>query len=190
MGDTKAGGTCVASDDCTPRRRAVKPVAARASGWRPRARAGRDDGLVRAITSGAGRRVVQDGPAGEERRLMGTDFDGPAEANLNREISRALITLVRDFTGRGPKRARTTINGTLIVCLLEDFLTKGESTLVEKGHHDAVVAMRYRFQQAMSVDAISEVERLTGRKVTAFMSTNHIDPDLAAEIFILDEPIG
>ena len=121
---------------------------------------------------------------------MGTDFDGPAEANLNREISRALITLVRDFTGRGPKRARTTINGTLIVCLLEDFLTKGESTLVEKGHQDAVVAMRYRFQQAMSVDAISEVERLTGRKVTAFMSTNHIDPDLAAEIFILDEPIG
>ena len=29
---------------------------------------------------------------------------------------------------------------------------------------------------------------LTGRKVVAFMSANHIDPDLAAEIFVLDGP--
>jgi hypothetical protein len=35
-------------------------------------------------------------------------------------------------------------------------------------------------------DAIASVEELTGRTVTAFMSANHIDPDLAAELFVLE----
>jgi uncharacterized protein YbcI len=33
-----------------------------------------------------------------------------------------------------------------------------------------------------------EIEGLTGRKVTGFMSDNHIDPDIAVEVFIL-EPV-
>ena len=41
----------------------------------------------------------------------------------------------------------------------------------------------------MREDAIASVEQLTGRKVTAFMSANHIEPDLAAELFVL-EPDG
>jgi len=32
----------------------------------------------------------------------------------------------------------------------------------------------------------SAVEDATGRKVIAFMSQNHIDPDMAAEIFVLE----
>jgi hypothetical protein len=38
----------------------------------------------------------------------------------------------------------------------------------------------------MREDLISAVERLTERKVIAFMSENHIDPDMAAEIFVLE----
>jgi hypothetical protein len=34
------------------------------------------------------------------------------------------------------------------------------------------------------------VEALTGRKVVAFMSANHINPDVAAEVFVLDESVG
>ena len=37
----------------------------------------------------------------------------------------------------------------------------------------------------MSSDCIASVENLTGRTVLAFMSANYIDPDLAAEVFIL-----
>ena len=110
------------------------------------------------------------------------------ESTLHRDLSRAMIALTHEYTGRGPTRARTTINGTLVVILLEDTLTKGEKTLVAKGHADAVVNMRYRFQQAMSADATTAIEHLTGRRVTAFLSANHIDPDLAAEIFVLDQP--
>jgi len=38
----------------------------------------------------------------------------------------------------------------------------------------------------MREDLTADIEQLTGRKVIAFMSTNHIDPDLAAELFILE----
>lgn len=34
------------------------------------------------------------------------------------------------------------------------------------------------------------METVTGAKVIAFMSDNHVDPDLAAEVFVLDAPVG
>jgi hypothetical protein len=37
----------------------------------------------------------------------------------------------------------------------------------------------------MQSDCVVAIEALTGRTVAAFMSTNHIDPDLAAEVFVL-----
>jgi uncharacterized protein YbcI len=41
----------------------------------------------------------------------------------------------------------------------------------------------------MRSDCSREIETLTGRRVIGFMSDNHIDPDIAVEVFIL-EPIG
>jgi uncharacterized protein YbcI len=73
-----------------------------------------------------------------------------------------------------------------VAVLLEDTLTKGERRLVDKGREHRVIDLRHDFQDAMREDAIASVEQLTGRKVTAFMSANHIDPDLEAEIFVLD----
>jgi hypothetical protein len=40
-------------------------------------------------------------------------------------------------------------------------------------------------QKTLADDAISMVERLTERTVLAFMSNNHVDPDLGVEIFLL-----
>lgn len=114
------------------------------------------------------------------------DGDMPATP-LGLQISNAMTRLVSDYTGRGPTRARTTINGSLVVCLLEDSLTKGERMLVDNGQLDAVLQMRASFQQAMAEEAISAVEGLTGRPVVAFMSTNHADPDYGAEIFVLGD---
>jgi len=76
-----------------------------------------------------------------------------------------------------------------VVVLLEDTLTKGERRLVAKGRDIRVLDYRAEFQEAMREEAIASVEELTGRKVMAFMSANHIDPDLAAELFVL-EPDG
>jgi hypothetical protein len=38
----------------------------------------------------------------------------------------------------------------------------------------------------MEADVSREIEPLTRRKVTGFMSENHIDPDLAVEVFVLE----
>jgi uncharacterized protein YbcI len=101
-------------------------------------------------------------------------------------ISNAIRQLVAEYTGRGPTRARTSIRDNVVVVLLEDTLTKGERRLVTKGRDHRVLEYRSEFQDAMREDAIASVEQLTSRKVAAFMSANHIDPDLAAEVFVLE----
>ena len=42
----------------------------------------------------------------------------------------------------------------------------------------------------MSSDLIAVVERLTRAGVHAFMSANHIEPDAASAIFLLDRKVG
>ena len=69
--------------------------------------------------------------------------------------------------------------------VLEDTLTRGEQTLVENGQRDLVLATRRQYQAAMRRALVDEVEGLTGREVRAFMSENHLDPDLAVEVFVM-----
>ena len=109
-----------------------------------------------------------------------------ADGRLNADISNAMAALYSKHYGRGPTKARTHITHDSILCVLEEVYTPVERTLVEKGDVDAVKTVRSSFQRAMQEAFVGEVERLTGRKVRAFMSESHIDPDLAVEIFILE----
>ncbi len=100
-------------------------------------------------------------------------------------ISNAVVRLLRDYTGRGPTQAHTTITESLVIVVLRDTLLKGERILVNDGHVAAVIDMRRRFQQTMREDLIAAVVEHTGREVVAFLSDHHVDPDVAAEVFIL-----
>jgi uncharacterized protein YbcI len=104
-------------------------------------------------------------------------------------ISTEAVKLLRDYTGRGPTKAKTHINDDSVVILLADALTKGERKLVERGKPDEVLHLRHEFQKVMRDDLVALVERETERKVIGFMSDNHIDPDMAAEVFVL-EPVS
>jgi uncharacterized protein YbcI len=104
-------------------------------------------------------------------------------------ISTGTVQVLHDYTGRGPTKAKTTISGDLVTVLLADTLTAGERTLVETGRSDRVIRLRHDFQLAMRDDLVAIVERQLERKVIAFMSQNHIDPDLAVEVFVL-EPVA
>jgi uncharacterized protein YbcI len=104
-------------------------------------------------------------------------------------ISTGAVAMLRDFTGRGPTKAKTTITDDLVVVMLADTLTKGERKLAESSKAERVLGLRDDFQQAMRNDLVALVERETGRKVIAFMGENHIDPDLAVEVFVL-EPVS
>jgi uncharacterized protein YbcI len=101
-------------------------------------------------------------------------------------ISNAVVGVLRDYTGRGPTKARTTIRDNVVVVMLEQTLTKGEQVLVDKGRGERVLALRREYQEAMREVTSDRVAELTGRRVVAMMSANHLDPDLAAEIYVLD----
>ena len=107
--------------------------------------------------------------------------DGPGPM-----ISTAAVQLLHEYTGRGPTKAKTLINENVVTILLSDTLTKGERKLVDSGRGDRVLQLRHDYQLTMREDLIAIVERQLDRKVIAFMSQNHIDPDLAVEVFVLE----
>jgi uncharacterized protein YbcI len=121
----------------------------------------------------------------------GHSDDGPSgHGQLSAAISTAVVHLFSEHTGRGPTKARTTVDGELVVVVLRDSMTRGERALVQRGKDADVLQLRRAFQDTMSEDLVAVIERLTGRNVQAFMSANHIRPDAAAEIFLLDGEVG
>ncbi|HEX2232296.1 MAG TPA: Na-translocating system protein MpsC family protein [Thermoleophilaceae bacterium] len=115
---------------------------------------------------------------------MNQQREGPLAVNA--EISDGAVRLLHDYTGRGPTRSRTTIHDDTVMIMIGDTLTKGERKLIENGNAERVLQLRHDFQMAMRDDLIELVEGATERKVVAFMSQNHIDPDLAIEVFVLE----
>jgi uncharacterized protein YbcI len=111
---------------------------------------------------------------------------GHADGRLNSAVSNAIVHLVREYTGRGPTRAQTHISGDLVSVVMADALTKAERSLVDDGKGETVRSLRQEFQRTMRKEMVSAVESLTGRKVIAFMSDNHIEPDMAIEAFVLE----
>ena len=104
-------------------------------------------------------------------------------------ISTGLVQLHSQFYGKGPTKAKTYIFDDTVICLLQGGFTTVERTLLDTGDDEPVLRMRHSFQMAMESEFRSVVEEATGRKVIAYMSSIHVDPDLAAELFVL-EPAG
>lgn len=114
----------------------------------------------------------------ESERLRGGE--------LNAAVTSALVGIQNAHLGRGPRTASTFHHGNVVVTLMQDVMTRAERTLAETGNADAVTHMRHLFQETMQAEFNAVVAQLTGRKVVAFISGNHVDPDMAAEIFVLD----
>jgi uncharacterized protein YbcI len=49
--------------------------------------------------------------------------------------------------------------------------------------------MRHDFQRVMADRYRETIEELTGRKVVAFLSQAHVEPDITIEIFFVDGPL-
>ncbi len=101
------------------------------------------------------------------------------------EISNAISRLHKEFVGRGPTNSRTTIDGNLVVCLLEGGYTRAEQTLTANDKSDVVHAGRLGLQDAMRQAMIAVVEQTTGRRVFSFMSANDLEQNLQVEVFVL-----
>ena len=104
-------------------------------------------------------------------------------------ISSGIVGLYREHFGKGPTKAKTYVVDNLVICVLRDGLTTVERTLFARGKADSVREMRTAFQDAVADKFNAVVEDLTGRRVVAFMSQAHVNPDLAIEVFFLDGSI-
>jgi uncharacterized protein YbcI len=100
-------------------------------------------------------------------------------------ISDGLVTLLKEFYGRGPTQAKSYFQDDLVVCVLRGGFTRVEETLLEGGRGAAVIEQRMEFQELMRDRFEAVVEAATGREVIGFMSGNQQDPDLMCEVFIL-----
>ena len=102
-------------------------------------------------------------------------------------ISAQMVTIFRDFLGKGPERCKAYWAGTdMLVVLLAGGFSVAEQTLFEAGRGAAVQEARMALQETLAERMKGVVEELTGRKVVAFMSASHQEPDLSAELFLLE----
>jgi len=111
--------------------------------------------------------------------------DAPAQHMLS-AISNEMVRIYKEQFGRGPTKTRTSWAGsdTLVVTLEETF-TPAERNLQRMGKHQELRDLRLLFQYAEVAAFCDPVERLTGRKVRAFISGIDTEADLATELFVL-----
>lgn len=110
----------------------------------------------------------------------------PADGQTAALINEFIVKTMTEYIGRGPGSARTAISKDVITVVLIEPFTKAERSLIRDGHAAQVLSMRKAFQHTMAPAFISGIESITGRKVAAFMSDNHVDPDLSTEVFVLE----
>jgi uncharacterized protein YbcI len=108
-----------------------------------------------------------------------------ADDGLTHAISAAMVRLYGEVYGHDRTTANTYINDNVVVCILEDILSSSEQELVAAGARSEVIDGRVSFQADHEDDFSAAVERLTLRRVVAFMSANQTSPGIACEMFFL-----
>jgi len=123
-------------------------------------------------------------------RLQGESQPPLAGGQLLAAISNRIVAIIREHYGRGPMKAKTyAIDDLVVVVMRGSGFTPLEQTIMDDDGADRVVAMRHDFQRVMADRYRETIEELTGRKVTAFLSQAHVEPDITIEIFFVDGPL-
>ena len=105
-------------------------------------------------------------------------------------ISNRVVAILRDHYGRGPMKAKTyALDDIIVVVMRGSGFTPLEQTMMESGQSERVVSMRHDFQHMVTTRFTDTIEELTGRKVLAFLSQAHVEPDVTVEIFFIDRPL-
>jgi uncharacterized protein YbcI len=113
-----------------------------------------------------------------------------AGGHLLAAISTSIVAILREHYGRGPMKAKTyALDDIVVVVMRGSGFTPLEQTIMDSGQPDRVIAMREDFQRVMAERYKQRIEELTGRKVLAFLSQAHVEPDITMEIFFIDRPL-
>jgi uncharacterized protein YbcI len=101
------------------------------------------------------------------------------------EICNEAVAIHREHFGRGPGAAKAHIADDVVVCTLSDVFTPVERTLIDAGEADHVRQTRAIHQVALEETHKERMGAVIGRPVEAYLSTVHIDPDVAVDVYIL-----
>ena len=113
-----------------------------------------------------------------------------AGGRLLAEISTSIVGILREHYGRGPMKAKTyALDDVVVVVMRGSGFTALEQTIMDSGQPGRVVAMREEFQAVMAERYSKTIEELTGRRVVAFLSQAHVEPDITVEMFFVDGPL-
>jgi uncharacterized protein YbcI len=105
-------------------------------------------------------------------------------------ISTSIVRILRERYGRGPMKAKTyALDDIIVVVLRAGGFTAAEQTMIDSGEPERVVEMREDFQRVMAQDYKDTIEELTDRRVLAFLSNAHVEPELTLEVFFVDRPL-
>ena len=88
--------------------------------------------------------------------------------------------------GRGPTTGRAFFRHDTVVVTLNDTMTRAEHTLASRDGSELVLVARRQLRAAMRDALVASIEELTSRRVLAHLGDDHLDPDLAVEVFVLD----
>lgn len=110
----------------------------------------------------------------------------PAEQDLSHAIAQELLRIHRETYGKGAASAKALIDEDTVVVFLDGLeLLPNEEFLIGGGEAQAVIDVRYRYQQAIETTFRAAVERATGRRVISFVSATKLAPNYVVEIFRL-----
>ncbi len=158
---------------------------------------------MRATRPGPPRLLVTSTPGRDERGLVviasaqtlvqlnskvpGMTSDArPEGRELTEAISAAMVELYAEFYGHDRTVATTYVNDNIVVCVLENIFTESEDALIANGERGEVIDGRVAFQTGTEDEFTAAIERLTHRRVVAFLSANQTTPGVACELFFLD----
>ena len=131
--------------------------------------------------------IPKEEPVDTEQQVVETD--GARAQSVMSAISNEMVRLYKEQFGRGPTKTRTNWAGPdVLVVTLEKTFTRAERTLCKLGEHGRLRDLRLLFQYAELEAFCEPVERITGRKVRAFISGIDTTADLATEMFVLHPP--
>jgi uncharacterized protein YbcI len=106
-------------------------------------------------------------------------------------ISNRIGDILHEHYGRGPMKANTyALDDIIVVVMRGSGFTALEQTIMDHGEPDRVLDMRHDFQRVMAKRYTDTIEALTDRKVLAFLSQAHVEPDITMEIFFVDRPLS
>jgi len=111
----------------------------------------------------------------------------PEDLEIADRISSELANIHRESYGEEIESIRTHVLEDLVVVVIDIALLAHERTLLDSSidRRDSVRRTRQEFQEAIGSTFVATVEHFTGRRVVAFLSDTHLEPNFSVEIFRL-----